>query len=208
MAVRYVIRAQVVDIRRDRPRPTDALLVDTQVWLWEFYPRAAQGRSPPLRHQATYYPGYLRRAHAAGARLYRCGLSLAELAHLIEKNEREMFEDATGTTIPPKEYRHNYPAERARVVAAVQQVWNDVKRMSLPLDVTVDDPTTDATLTRFGTQPLDGYDLFLLEALTRAGLSQVLTDDGDFGTVPGVQVFTANGNTLTSAATQNRLMTR
>jgi hypothetical protein len=40
------------------------------------------------------------------------------------------------------------------------------------------------------------------------GVVQVITDDGDFSTVPGIQVFTANRNVIQAARAQGRLITR
>jgi hypothetical protein len=108
----------------------------------------------------------------------------------------------------PKEYRHDDPAERATVVAEIQATWNAVKAMGAPLPHHVDEPTTDAALARLPTQGLDGYDLFLLEAISQAGIVQVLTDDGDYCTVPGIQLFTANVRVLTLALAQGKLLTR
>jgi len=36
----------------------------------------------------------------------------------------------------------------------------------------------------------------------------VITDDGDYVTVPGIKVFTANRNAITAAANQGKLLTR
>jgi hypothetical protein len=91
MAVNYTIRADVVDIRQDTPKPSDAFLIDTNVWYWLTYTRARLADRPPLRYQINDYPAYIGKARSAKAQLYRCGLSLAELAHLIEKTEREIF---------------------------------------------------------------------------------------------------------------------
>jgi hypothetical protein len=47
----YTVRAQVVDIRRDTPRPTDRLFVDTNVWAWAYYFRSGftPGERPSSR---------------------------------------------------------------------------------------------------------------------------------------------------------------
>jgi hypothetical protein len=37
MPPRYNVRARVIDISTDTPRPTDAFLVDTNVWYWCAY---------------------------------------------------------------------------------------------------------------------------------------------------------------------------
>jgi hypothetical protein len=71
-----------------------------------------------------------------------------------------------------------------------------------------DSTMTDAALSRFETQPVDGYDLFLIEAVVRAGIVQVITDDGDYCTVPGITVFTGNQTVLTAATAQGKLRTR
>jgi len=155
------------------------------------------------------YPTYIGSTIAAKARLLRCGLSLAELAHVIEKNEREIYSRTTGFNDRlTKEFRHNHPAERTRVAAEVQTAWDQVKTMSVSIDFPVDDSITNAALTRFQTQPVDGYDLFLLEAITRASIVQVITDDGDYATVPGIRVFTSNQVVLATAQAQGKLVVR
>ena len=207
MPVNYTIQAEVVDIRRDTAKPSDAFLVDTNVWYWLTYTRASQATQPPMRYQIHDYPAYVSKAISGKVRLHPCGLSLAELAHLIERTEREIF-IRSSMAIFPKEYRHNQPTERTKVVAEVQAAWGQVKTMAAPIHMTIDEPTTDAALNRFVTQPVDGYDLFILEAIAKAGVVQVITDDGDFATVPGIQVFTCNQNVIMTAQHQGKLLQR
>jgi predicted nucleic acid-binding protein len=66
----------------------------------------------------------------------------------------------------------------------------------------------NAAIQRFQSEPLDGYDLFLLEAAKAAGISKVITDDGDFSGVPGIQMFTKNQRVLTAAQTRGKLVVR
>lgn len=215
MAVNYTVQATVVDIRSDTPRPTDAFLVDTSIWTWVAYPQATTGASRSSSGKVRDYTDYIFRALRVRARLYRCGLSLAELAHVIERTERGIYEaahpalkpasssQATGW-INTKEFRHNYPAERSNVVSQTRTAWNIVKNMTQPMDVCVDDAITEAALARFQTQPLDGYDLLMVENMAKGGVVQVLTDDGDFCTVPGIQVFTANQGVISAAFAQSK----
>lgn len=202
MPAHYVVQAEVVDIRVDTPVQTDVLVVDTNVWFWVAYTKAA-----PLPHQRATYPLYLKNSLTVQASILRFALAQAELFHLIEKTECDIFTGAHPGT-RPKEFRHNFPAERARVQAECRIAWNTVKALTSSLDAMVDDSVTNAALARFQTQALDGYDLYLLEAMQKANLEQLLTDDGDFCTVPGVQVFTSNQNVINAAAAQGRLLTR
>jgi len=61
---------------------------------------------------------------------------MAELAHLIERTEYQIFEQ-THPGVKPKEFRHNYSAERTSVVTDIQNGWRIVKSISLPLDLTI-----------------------------------------------------------------------
>ncbi|HQK87188.1 MAG TPA: PIN domain-containing protein [Acidobacteriota bacterium] len=207
MAINYTVQAEVVDISADTPKTEDAFLVDTNVWYWLTYSRASQSARPPAYYQTSNYPNYTNAALGAGARIFQSGLSLAELTHLIEKAEREIYE-ATNGQIGTKEYRHNLPAERAQVFAEVQAACGLVTTLAEPLTVTIDSPTATSALNRLQTEKVDGYDLFILESMRSHGVVQVITDDGDFATVPGIQVFTANRNVIQAARAQGRLITR
>ncbi|MFN6565669.1 hypothetical protein [Dendronalium sp. ChiSLP03b] len=129
---------------------------------------------------------------------------MAELAHNIEQTEREIF----SSTLKPKEYRHNFQTKRAKVVAEVQTAWSQVISSAVCTDVLVSEETSNAALTRFKTQLLDGYDLLILEAMDKAGVAQIITDDGDYVTVPGIKVFTANNGVIAAATSQGKLLVR
>jgi len=55
---------------------------------------------------------------------------------------------------------------------------------------------------------VDGYDLFLLEAMKNNGVVQIITDDGDFSSVSGIKIFTANLNVIRAARDQGKLIKR
>ncbi|WP_024983788.1 hypothetical protein [Brevibacillus borstelensis] len=208
MPINYVIRADVIDIRSDMPKAEDEYLIDTNIWYWMTYSRASLASRPPGSYQITNYPTYIVNALTANAKLYRCNLSLAELAHIIERTEREIYNNSH-ISIGTKEYRHNYPAERANVVSQVKAAWSQVKSMASPIEsLIVDETMADNALIRFSTQLLDGYDLFILESIEKTGIVKVITDDGDYTSVPNIQVFTANKNLIEAARVQGKLMVR
>jgi predicted nucleic acid-binding protein len=213
MAISYTIQAQVVDITVDTPKPEDVFLVDTNVWYWMTYTRASQSVRAPAQYQSTKYPSYTNAALAVGARIFQSGLTLAELTHLIERAEFEIFAMANPIIFPDakkfnKDFRHSYNTEHSQVVAEVQAAWSQVTALADPLTLTIDTLTTDAALNRFQTEKVDGYDLFILEAMKNHGVVQVITDDGDFTTVSGIQVFTANRNVISAARSQGKLLIR
>ena len=201
MAVNYTVQAEVVDMRSDSPNKDDIFLVDTNVWYWYTYTNASISSRP---YQITEYPSYVAKAISDNSLLLYCGLSFAELAHQIEKTEREIF----SSTIKPKDYRHNHPAERAKVVAEVEIAWKQVISIAACTEILIDETKTNTALTRFQTQLLDGYDLLILEAMDKAGVKQIITDDGDYLTVPGIKVFTANSAAISAARSQGKLLVR
>ncbi|MEH2057267.1 MAG: hypothetical protein V7K97_14125 [Nostoc sp.] len=204
MVVNLNIQADIIDIKTDNPQQDDIFLVDTNVWFWQTYTNAGFGTKTS---KFSNYLKYINQALLNGATLTYSGLILAELAHIIEKTEHNIYIKSYGF-LPVKEYRHNYPNERMNVVAEVQSAWSQVKALAVPVDLTVDDATTDAALNRFQTQAVDGYDLLLLEAISRAGAGKIkiITHDMDYAVVPDIQVFTSNNNVIQAANRQKKLL--
>ena len=199
MAINYSVQAEVVDINSDTPKAEDVFLVDTNVWYWMTYPNATR--------LCEEYPRYVDNALKAKSTIHHSGLSLAELTHLIEKTERDIYCQYVADE-QAKEYRHNETSERSRIVSEIQSAWSQVLNLASPIAVAIDAETSNAALKRLETQKVDGYDLFILESMMNSSIVQVITDDGDFSTVPGIQIFTANRNVIKAAQLQKKLISR
>jgi hypothetical protein len=207
MAINLIIQADVIDIRNDSPRKSDIFLVDTNVWLWQTYTNAS---ATALAYQLNNYPNYLAQALGIEATLSYSVLTLAELASVIERIELDIYNRNNGLSLKIKEYRHNYHTERANVVAEVQSAWSQVEAIAISADLTINDDIARAALNRFQAQAIEGYDLLILEAISRAGTGQiqVITDDMDYATVPNIQVFTSNHRVIQAAIAQGKLLYR
>lgn len=209
MAINLTIQAEVIDICCDAPNQEDIFLVDTNVWLWQTY-SGFTPHNPGVQAKIKAYTSYLKQARVVGATLAYSGLILAELAHVIERRECEIYQQRVGckTKLKLKDYRYNYPAERTNVVAEVESSWKQVEQLGVSINIIVNDEITNSALNRFRTQALDGYDLLILEAISRAGAGQikVITDDMDYAVVPGIQVFTKNNFVIQQAAVQGQLI--
>lgn len=203
-----VVRAQIVDIRADTSKDTDCFLVDTNAWYWLFYPRASQTPSAPQSYQLTDYPAYLKKALVNSAALHCYALTFSELAHNIEKAEREIYESQTGKKIRPKEFRHDCINQRRKITALITDAWADVMSASTLLDMELDTAFMQSALSLFPSVGIDGYDLFMAESALKTGVTQIITDDGDYATVPGLTVFTANPRVIQEANKAGKLITR
>lgn len=206
--VNYQIAADIVNICKDSPVSDEKFLVDTNVWLWMTYTNIEYGDRSSQYYQTHHYPDYLSKVLNNNALLHKCSLSFSELAHIIEKVEREIYQQSQGRHVRTKNYRHNYPELRNSVLDEVEGAWGAVKSMAHPLEITICKNLTDSAVNELRTKQVDAYDLFILEAMKKAGVTQIITDDGDFATVSGIKVFTANQNVISLAKQQGKLITR
>ena len=203
------VRAEVVDIRSDTPRDTDVFLVDTNVWIHLYYPRASQVPDVgPPSHDATHYPPYFKKVLEAKSSLKHTGLNFSELAHNIERIEREIYSAQCGRKIAPKEFRHSYERQRIQVMQHVSEMWKNVCAVSTLLPLNISQPLLDASFALLRRRPVDGYDAYMIEGAKRASITNIITDDSDFSTVPGLLIFTANQAVIDAARVAKKLITR
>lgn len=203
MPLNLIVSATVVDLRNDTPKPTDKFFVDTNVWYWLTYSRTTH-----QSYQTKDYPKYIQKTLKEQSKLYKSGLSFSEIAHSIERNEREIFNKTNSTFVKTKEFRHNYPEEYKNIVQEIQTSWQQINQYGDTLDLLINDALLAKADVRLAQNKLDGYDLFMIEAMLANSINTVITDDSDFGTVSDITVFTANRNLINAAKTQNKLITR
>ena len=86
--------------------------------------------------------------------------------------------------------------------------WAQVEGMTELLDADVDAALIGEGLKRLTLSAVDPYDALMIEAALRAGVTQVLTDDGDFCTLSGITMFTANRGVIEAAKTSGKLVKR
>ena len=210
MSIKYTVCAEVIDIRTDTPCSEDVFFVDTNVWYWLAYTKASQADYPPSLHQITNYPNYIKKALSNKSTLYWCGLNFAELAHLVEKTELEIYKRSNnlGNSFKLKQFRHNYPSERQNVLSEIESMCIQLKMMATSCPTSIDTSFPVTLLNNIKAQPLDGYDLIMVDAINKLGVVNIITDDGDFSCVPGMRIFTANRNVIQTATLNGKIASR
>jgi|ERR1017187_1629535 hypothetical protein len=211
MPVNYTVKATVVDVRQDTPKAGDRFYVDTNAWFWTAYSKLRLLPPSSNKKEKPEYPAYLKQVLNMGGQLHWCGLSLSELAHLIEGTEFEIYQHSHPTSLltKTKEYRHNLANERANVVSEIKLAWSQIETMANSIAVAeINAASTTAALQNFEQLPVDGYDLFSINAFKAAGITQVISDDGDFCCVPGITLFTANQTVIAAAHNQKKIRRR
>ena len=193
------VRSQVVDITKDVPRRGEQFVVDTNSWYQLTYAR--------LLDPKPGYPQYIKRALESGSDLFCCAVTLVELASVIESNEHKLYQLAQ-PHVNPKMFRHECPKERASVVQTIKTCWDQISGIANLIDLSLDQRMVNRALDALENYSIDGYDILIVEAMDRRGIINVITDDGDFASVPDVMLFTANPHTISVARRQGRLHTR
>jgi predicted nucleic acid-binding protein len=202
------VRANVVDLRSDTPQKDDVFFVDSNVWYWIGYTNASLSSN---FNQSNDYPNYVGQALNEGSTLYKCTLSFAELAHSIERSERNIFNGSRKPPVSAKDFRHNYPIQRQAVITEIENSWTLVEDMTgeNTIEVNLTDSAVQQSLARLKSEALDGYDAFMVEAIfAKKSINQVITDDSDFGQIAGITVFTANDKLVNAAKDQKKLLKR
>ncbi len=208
MSIQYAVNAEIFDIGQTLPIDSDNFLIDSNIWFWMTYSKSSYGNINFRQNIMNQYANYVGKVISCNAKICCSGLSLSELSHIIEKTELNIHNSCNPPVIKTKEFRHNYPLKRSQVVKEIQTAWSQVTNIANSLSVNIDISTSTNALNRLQTEKIDGYDVFILESMKGHNVVQVITDDGDFATVSGIQVFTANRNVLQAAKSQNMLKTR
>lgn len=201
------VRADVVDIRGDAPKPDDRIVVDTNVWYWLGYLRASLTPNPPQTHQSTEYPKYAKAALTAGSALHHFGFMHSEIANIIERDEAKIRSALVGQVVKPKALRHQ-PNQRRSVIGHVNATWSVVVAMSSLVPLQLDANALQGAVAHFANYPIGGYDVLVVEAMRQANLTSLLTDDHDFIYVGGLRVFTSNPAALNEAAAAGKVVVR
>ncbi len=212
MAVTFNISAKIIDIQSDIPKKGDVFLVDTNALLWMTYSKVSNAQGNSRLGIIQKYQDYLNDAIQNGATLLYSGLSLAELTHQVENYEFSIYNKTVRQSPPPtkKEFRHNpgYANNQKQILLETKSVWQQVSQFGVLLETHIDNRIVQSAGYRMKNCKIDGYDIFILESMMQKGVTKIITDDGDFSTVPGIEVFTANRNVIATASQTSHLITR
>jgi predicted nucleic acid-binding protein len=177
------------------------ILVDTNVWYWVANPFLY---NPPPHGRA--YPHFIQMAKNAGSRLHACELSIAELAHVIERERMLWRNSLTNNRFRSlKDFRGD-AAERKDTVDELEMTSAQIHSMADDLPGELNRHLGSAAMSRLRTEPLDGPDAFLIEIAHRSGITRILTNDRDFIYVPGLMVITDNPTSIDKARRARKLV--
>jgi predicted nucleic acid-binding protein len=187
----------VHDISKYSPTHTDKFFVDTNVWFWFTYAGSKEitTDSAPVRYQIEKYPKFIEAVLDAGARLFHCSLTLAEISNVIENTEYELYCKSKGVSISKKNFRR-IPEERTKVMKEIETAWRSIKSVSENLDAKLCRDFNEEAISLLKKSYVDANDAFFINVMKQNSIQFILTDDNDFSTLDTSKIFTANNKTL------------
>lgn len=189
--------AQIIDLEQVETPVDETFFVDTNVWFW-FY-AASKGIRPgfePEEYQLQNYPKFIEEILNAGNRLVHCPLNLAELSNTIENSELALHRKYHQDPNFSKKRFRGVKTERAMVVKEIETAWKQVCSMSNCLQVQLDSVSATDCIDLLRQSLLDTYDAFYCQILGKEGVLNIITDDGDFSTTDGFNIYTSNRRLL------------
>jgi hypothetical protein len=201
------VRASVVDIGSYVPKEADKFVVDTNVWLPLTYTTIGQVNVANHRTADASYEQFVKQALNSGCTLHWSPTSFCEIAHTIERTERDLYNATQRNAVGQKTYRHERDRERVRVITATKAAWRLVTNMATGIALNLDDVAMADLAIDFNVRRVDAYDQFFITAMQQASVLNVLTNDKDFVTVPGICVMTSDPSALAAAGAESKLAT-
>jgi hypothetical protein len=217
MLVASLVRASVVDIRRECAVPR-RLVCDTNVLYWIFYPSfrslASAGGIVPGVYQTTEYARFFTVAHRSQTALCTSAANLGELAKLIEHADLESHcrtdcNCPADIAVRPGEYfaanqckkaRYHYAGRLPTIRRGVEHVIASVRKaVSILPGLASTDDEHQSALSEWLLSYSDYVDALMIAQARRLNMVDILSDDGDFATVSGITLYTANRNVVNAA---------
>jgi len=167
-------------------RPSDELLLDTNIWIHVYGPQKPQNRKSEVYSQA------LSKILAAGSRIYIDVLIVSEFINTYARLKWNLWKNQTQLNAEFKDFRKSIDFK-----PVAQDISADLKlvlKQCTRVNSDFESLEIDGLIDEYAVGDSDFNDLILINLCKSSGL-KLVTDDGDFKN-RGVPVITANKKLL------------
>lgn len=186
--------ATVVDIRNidiNSISKNEIFAIDTNVLVWTHYSKAS---SPYLRaksYQTIEYPNFVAKLLQNGNQIVTTVLNLTELCGVVEKNQYKIYNLLNGSQIKFKDYRNiasernQYKQELDVMLAEIKNSYHDQIEV-----VSVSEKEIQRFQNDIPNMKCDVFDYTIVNFLKEKGITKIISDDKDFVSVDGIELYT------------------
>jgi hypothetical protein len=216
------VNAQVVDIRSTSKSLPKSVVADANVLYFVYYDFASlsgAGVALPSFRQRNFYSAWFARALSSGVTLCATYTTFAEYVHLVERmelnchwvtdpNKPELDPANPGQSFSPqyvKKLRYHYH-DRLQVIRANVETYLKSVQKNVALLPALRGDGFGAVIQAWSSSSSDIGDAALVAEAKLAGIPRVISDDADFVSFDGIQLYTANSGVISAAAQANKLL--
>lgn len=175
------------------------IAIDTNILLWTFYGNSTLVES----YQKNIYPNFLSKLiENKRCTIYTTTYNIIELYNVIEKIEYELYLKNNGlieSQLTRKQYR-NIKVEREKIQNELKLIYNQIDSCINIESYIIDKNFLAEYQQKYNSHTLDGFDFSLIKYCIDNKISNILTDDKDFGNykeiLNSISIFTANRNMI------------
>lgn len=191
-----MVRAKLYDINKftsinNRKR----FCLDTNVLYWYTYPRYGLGEKDNKHHSQVYYD-FVDKLVSDGNPLITTIYNISELLNIVEKHELDIYKMFHPEyPIEKKDYRR-IAAERSNLQKVMKTTISNVRSICTVVDFNFSSEKLDSYVDLFTEHRCDVFDYLILNYYVESSDINIISDDNDFSTYSGINLYTANLTSL------------
>ena len=165
--------------------------VDTNVLFWMHSSFDVNARA----YQSRYYPQFISDLISNENKLVTTIYNCMELIHLIEKRKLELYNTNNSNCMRLKQFR-NCQEERANIKEECDVIFEQIKNLYDIKSFSVEVKHLEKFINQFENHTCDNFDYNTLTFYSNEDIKNIITDDQDFASFPGINIYTDNRNIL------------
>lgn len=166
--------------------------LDTNILYWTHYSKASDPNLGALPYQVLKYPNFVQELLDNGNTLVTTVLNISELIHVVENSEYKIYKAFNKRFIKKKDFR-NLSSERIKYKNELIIIMSELKEAygNQIKIIDIKEKYINNYISKIESNICDIFDYLVIEKLKKEGINNFITDDKDFRTVDGINLFTA-----------------
>lgn len=177
---------------------TREFCLDTNVLYWYTYPRYTQLLTQNTQERAQNYYDFVDTLVGNGNPLLTTRYNITELINIVEKHEYDIFCAAHPEAPYTRKDFRKIPDEREKLKRILKTTLSNVNSICRTVDFNFTEEILNNCVNTLEQHRCDVFDFAILSYYKENGHLNIITDDNDFASVDGINLYTANITSLSS----------
>lgn len=170
--------------------------LDTNALYWYCYPRYGINVNPNRVSEIEVYYNFIDRLVQNGNTIVTSIYNVSEFLNIIEKHEYEIYQKLNSEIKYNIKDLRNMATERAKLKRQMTVSINNVYATCKVLEFAMERITIDNFVGKLHEHKCDVFDYVILDYYKKNKNLNIVTDDADFMSIDGINIFTGNPQIL------------